>query len=48
LAYKEFKDLHLPLTEQIHREVISLPLNPVLTDDEVAYIIQTVNQFDLQ
>ena len=47
-AYKEFKDLHLPLTEQIHQQVISLPLNPVLTDDEVAYIIETVNQFDLQ
>jgi dTDP-4-amino-4,6-dideoxygalactose transaminase len=47
-AYKEFKDLHLPLTEQIHQQVISLPLNPVLTDDEVAYIIQTVNQFDRQ
>ncbi|MGX5855663.1 DegT/DnrJ/EryC1/StrS family aminotransferase [Dyadobacter jiangsuensis] len=48
LAYQEFKDLHLPLTEQIHQQVISLPLNPVLTDDEVAYIIQTVNQFDRQ
>ncbi|ACT94625.1 DegT/DnrJ/EryC1/StrS family aminotransferase [Dyadobacter fermentans] len=48
LAYKEFKDLHLPLTEQIHEQVISLPLNPVITDDEVAYIIQTVNQFDRQ
>ncbi|MCF0071464.1 DegT/DnrJ/EryC1/StrS family aminotransferase [Dyadobacter sp. CY261] len=48
LAYKEYKDLHLPLTEQIHEQVISLPLNPVLTDDEVAHIIQIVNQFDLQ
>ncbi|GGN10189.1 aminotransferase [Dyadobacter beijingensis] len=48
LAYKEYKDLHLPLTEQIHEQVISLPLNPVLTDDQVAYIIQTLNQFDHQ
>lgn len=47
-AYKEFKDLHLPLTEQIHEEVISIPLNPVLTDEEVAYIIKTVNQFSCQ
>lgn len=47
-AYNALKDLHLPLTEQIHREVVSLPLNPVLTDDEVAYIIQTVNKFDYQ
>lgn len=47
-AYKEFKDLHLPLTEQIHDQVISIPLNPVLTDDEVTYIIETVNQFGNQ
>lgn len=45
-AYKAYRGLHLPLTEEIHEQVISLPLNPVLTDDEVSYIIQTVNQFD--
>lgn len=44
-AYQELKDLNLPLTERIHEEVISLPLNPVLTDEEVGYIIHTVNQF---
>ncbi|TLU98149.1 DegT/DnrJ/EryC1/StrS family aminotransferase [Dyadobacter luticola] len=47
-AYQEFSHLSLPLTEQIHEQVVSLPLNPVLTDEEVAYIIQTVNQFDDQ
>ncbi|NIJ51214.1 DegT/DnrJ/EryC1/StrS family aminotransferase [Dyadobacter arcticus] len=47
-AYQEFRHLSLPLTEQIHEQVVSLPLNPVLTDEEVAYIIQTVNQFDHQ
>lgn len=45
-AYEQYKNLHLPLTEQIHEQVVSLPLNPVLTDDEVSYIIRTVNQFD--
>ncbi len=33
-----------PLTERLHDEVLSLPLNPSLTDDEVDYIIETVNQ----
>lgn len=47
-AYQEFSHLELPITEQIHQEVISLPLNPVLSDDEVSYIIHTVNQFDYQ
>ena len=35
----------LPMTEQIHREELSLPCNPVLTDDEVDYIIYTLNDF---
>ena len=47
-AFEEFRDLQLPITERIHNEVISLPLNAVLTDEEVTYIIQTVNQFDYQ
>ncbi|MGN1228607.1 MAG: DegT/DnrJ/EryC1/StrS family aminotransferase [Prevotella sp.] len=33
----------LPITGQIHREELSLPCNPVLTDDEVDYIISTLN-----
>jgi dTDP-4-amino-4,6-dideoxygalactose transaminase len=47
-AYHEFSQLELPVTEQIHREVVSLPLNAVLSDEEVSYIIQTINQFDYQ
>ena len=47
-AFEEFRDVQLPITERIHNEVISLPLNAVLTDEEVTYIIQTVNQFDYQ
>lgn len=45
-AYAHLSHLHFPVTEQIHNQVISLPLNPVLTDQEVSYIIQSVNQFD--
>ncbi|WP_439556910.1 DegT/DnrJ/EryC1/StrS family aminotransferase [Dyadobacter sp.] len=44
-AYASLNELSFPITEQIHREVISLPLNPVLREDEVTYIIETVNQF---
>lgn len=45
-AYLHLQGLNLPVTEQIHREVVSLPLNPVLTDEDVDYIIHTLNQFD--
>ncbi|EED1423664.1 TPA: DegT/DnrJ/EryC1/StrS family aminotransferase, partial [Escherichia coli] len=31
LAYKEFKDLCFPLSEELHREVISIPMDPTLT-----------------
>jgi len=42
-AYSQFAHLVLPIAEELHREVVSLPLNPVLTDTEVEYIIQTIN-----
>lgn len=44
-AYPELAPLSFPLAEALHREVLSLPLNPTLTDDEVAYIVEEINQF---
>ncbi|WP_336667255.1 DegT/DnrJ/EryC1/StrS family aminotransferase [Enterobacter mori] len=44
-AYKEFNDISLPLTELIHEQVLSLPISPVMTDDEVSYIIDVLNAF---
>ncbi|AKD54327.1 DegT/DnrJ/EryC1/StrS family aminotransferase [Spirosoma radiotolerans] len=42
-AYSAYAHLSFPLAEQLHREVVSLPLNPALTDDDVEYIIETIN-----
>ena len=44
-AYKQWAELDLPITEKIHQEVVSLPLNIALTAEEISYIIQYVNQF---
>ncbi|GAB4028417.1 DegT/DnrJ/EryC1/StrS family aminotransferase [Spirosoma gilvum] len=44
-AYESYGNLSFPISEQLHQEVLSLPLNPSLTDEEVAYIIDTINQF---
>lgn len=44
-AYKEFSDLSFPITEKIHREVLSLPISPVLTDSEVEYVVEMVNEY---
>jgi len=44
-AYKEMNDLSFPITEGIHNEVMSLPISPVMTDDEVSKIIEITNKF---
>ena len=44
-AYKEMNDLSFPLTEQMHREVLSLPLYPGLDESDVRQIIDAVNAF---
>ena len=35
-----------PIADQLHREVVSLPLNPTLTDDEATRVIAAVNLFE--
>ncbi|HMM12752.1 MAG TPA: DegT/DnrJ/EryC1/StrS family aminotransferase [Bacteroidales bacterium] len=46
-AYSNFFIQSLPITEIIHKEVISLPISPVLSYDEVMYIINVVNKFKI-
>ncbi|WP_057768214.1 DegT/DnrJ/EryC1/StrS family aminotransferase [Escherichia coli] len=46
LAYKEFKDLCFPLSEELHREVISIPMDPTLTEEQVSYAINVLNKFN--
>lgn len=44
-AYSEYKALSLPITEKIHREVMSLPISPVMTDEEIKKVVEIVNMF---
>jgi dTDP-4-amino-4,6-dideoxygalactose transaminase len=44
-AFKSWNPLILPVTEQIHNEVLSLPLNPTLSSKEITEIVETVNDF---
>lgn len=44
-ALQEFNHLELPITEKIHREVLSLPINSVLTEEEISHIISTLNRY---
>ena len=40
-----WNNLSFPITEKIHNEVLSLPMSPVLTDDEVSLVIEKMNQW---
>ena len=42
-CYREYNQLSLPVTEQLAREELSLPLNPTMTDAEVQYVVETLN-----
>lgn len=44
-AYKEYKNLSLPITERIHQQVVSIPISPVLDDVDVMAIIHALNGY---
>ena len=46
-AYKEWNDLNYPLTEAIHKEVLSLPIGPTLTGQDAEKIIAHVNDWSI-
>ena len=46
-AYKELNHLSLPLTENIHKEVLSLPIGPTMNDSEVQKVIAAINSFKI-
>lgn len=44
-AFSTWNHLSFPITEKIHKEVLSLPISPVLTEDEVGFIISILNNY---
>jgi len=44
-AFESWSHLSFPITEKIHNEVLSLPISPVLADDEVSFVISILNQY---
>lgn len=44
-AYQEWNQQSYPLTEALHREVLSLPISPVMTDEQVMAVINACNAF---
>lgn len=44
-CYADMGLMSLPITERIHREELSLPLNPTLQQEEIERIIEAANSF---
>ncbi len=44
-CYKEWNSINLPVTEKIHAQELSLPMSPCLTNEQVQYVIDIVNDF---
>lgn len=45
-CYPQYAHLQLPLTQAIHAEVLSLPVSPVMSDQQVQQVIAAVNSFE--
>jgi len=44
-CYGELNNYILPVTEEIHRTIISLPISPVMSDNEVQKVVEVVNKY---
>ena len=44
-AYKEWNNLSFPISEEIHRTIISLPMFPVMTQEEVQKVVDVINDW---
>jgi len=47
LAYKEWNHKHFPLTESLQGEVLSLPLSPTMSDEQLEVVIAAINSFKM-
>ncbi|MEI6122902.1 MAG: DegT/DnrJ/EryC1/StrS family aminotransferase [Bacteroidota bacterium] len=45
VCYKILDPIKLPITEKIHKEVLSLPISPIMTENETEMIVKTINSY---
>lgn len=45
-AYLAWKNQNHPITEAIHHQVLSLPISPIMTDVQIATVIEACNVFE--
>lgn len=47
-CYREWNNLSFPITEQLANEELSIPISPVITDEEVNEVIRIINEWDVK
>jgi dTDP-4-amino-4,6-dideoxygalactose transaminase len=47
LAFAAYENLHLPITEVLQHEVLSLPISSVLTIDEAQMVVEALNSWTI-
>lgn len=46
-AYMEFNEVSLSLTEQIHKEILSIPLDPTMSSGNIRHVIDVLNSYSV-
>ena len=44
-CYSYMSDISFPMTELIHQEVLSLPISPVMSEEEVVRVVEILNNY---
>ncbi|MDR6548107.1 dTDP-4-amino-4,6-dideoxygalactose transaminase [Chryseobacterium rhizosphaerae] len=44
-AYQEWNELSFPISEKIHNEVLSLPISPVMNEEDITKVISKLNNY---
>ena len=45
-AYLQWNHLSLPVTESIHKQVVSIPISPVMNQNEVLSVVEVINNYN--
>jgi dTDP-4-amino-4,6-dideoxygalactose transaminase len=45
-AYTEYAGMRFPITEKIHKEVLSLPISPIIREDDIEVVISALNDWE--
>ena len=44
-ALVQYSNLHLPQTELLHKKIVSIPISPVMVEEEIQLVIDTLNAY---